>query len=68
MTETWRLDNDYYVLYTESSDIMRRIRRYYKDFKPMAEYFIHRTSRVKARQYLVPIKRKRVAIRLSKIA
>lgn len=67
MTETWRLDSDYYAMYTESTDIMRRIRRYYPDFIFMGNYF-HPNGKLKACQYRVPIQRKRVALRLSKIA
>jgi hypothetical protein len=66
MSEVWKLDNQNYVLYTESKDIMRRIKRYYKDFTFMAEY--QRNGKIFARQWLVPVKRKRVAFRLEKVA
>lgn len=62
----WKLDNEHYALYTESKDVLRRIKRYYKDFKLEGEYW-HPDGK-KGYQYLVPIKRKRSALRLSKIA
>ncbi|WP_100408435.1 hypothetical protein [Bacillus solitudinis] len=65
MTEAWKLDNEYYVIYTESKDIIRRIKRYYKDFPLMAEY--QKGNKVFAKQYRVPIKRKRVAQRLARL-
>lgn len=66
MSEVWKLNNDYYVLYTENKDVMRRIKRYYKDFELMAEY--QKENKITAKQYKVPIKRKRVAMRLANIA
>lgn len=65
MTEVWKLNDQYYALYTESKDIQRRIKRYYKDFELMAEYFTNK--KCTAKQYFVPIKRKRVAFRLSRV-
>ena len=65
MTEVWKLDNEYYCLYTENQDIMKRIRRYYTDFEIMAEYF--KFDKLIGIQYKVPIKRKRSAFRLAKI-
>ena len=66
MTEVWKLDNEYYCLYTENKDIMKRIRRYYADFEIMAEYF--KADKLIAVQYKVPIKRKRSAFHLKKVA
>jgi hypothetical protein len=66
MSECWKLDNEFYCLYTESRDIMRRVKRYYKDFSIMAEYF-DLSGKCQAIQYKVPLKRKRSAIRLAKI-
>ncbi|MBE2931310.1 hypothetical protein HPJ92_01890 [Anoxybacillus flavithermus] len=68
MTEVWKLDNKHYCLYTENTenkDIMRRIKRYYKDFDIMAEYF--KFDKLVGIQYKVPIKRKRSAFRLAKV-
>lgn len=65
MTEVWKLSSDYYCLYTESKEIMYRIRRYYPDFKIMAEYF--KFDQIKAIQYLIPVNRKRVAYRLKNV-
>jgi hypothetical protein len=66
VSEVWKLNNQNYVLYTESKDVMRRIRRYYKDFALMAEY--QKEGKIYARQWLVPIERKRAAFRLEKVA
>jgi hypothetical protein len=65
MTEVWKMDNEYYCLYTENRDIMKRIKRYYHDFDIMAEYFMY--DRLVGIQYKVPIKRKRSAFRLAKV-
>ncbi|WP_332633684.1 hypothetical protein [Halalkalibacter flavus] len=65
MTETWKLDNEHYVLYTDSKDIINRIKRYYVDFHLMATY--EKDEKVFALQYRLPIKRKRVAQRLARI-
>jgi hypothetical protein len=65
MTEVWKLDNEYYCLYTENKDIMKRIRRYYPDFEIMAEYF--KFDKLIGIQYKIPIKRKRSAFRLAKV-
>lgn len=62
MSEVWKLNKEYYTLYTENKDVIRRIKRYYKDFELMAEY--QKGDKIFARQYKVPIKRKRVAKRL----
>lgn len=65
MTEVWKC-NDFYCLYTENKDIMKRIRRYYPDFEIMAEYF--KFDKLKGIQYRVSLKRKRSAFRLAKVA
>lgn len=44
---------------------MRRIRRSYHDFEVMAEYF--KFDKLIAKQYKVPIKRKRSALHLASI-
>lgn len=64
MTEVWKMGN-VYILYTENKDIWRRVSRYYKDFELMADY--QKNGKVFARQYKVPIYRKRSAFRLAKI-
>ncbi|WBL16381.1 hypothetical protein [Sutcliffiella sp. NC1] len=63
----WKLDNEHYALYTESKEVMKRIKRYYPDFAQMGEYY-NSKGKLKGKQYRVPIKRKRSALRLSKIA
>lgn len=66
MTETWKLNNEYYCIYTENKDIMRRIKRYYHDFELMAEY--QKRNKIIGKQYKVPINRKRVILRLEKVS
>lgn len=53
----WRLDPDYLAAYTENPDIMARIRRYYRDIKVMARYYVG--GKLIALQYRVPNRRKR---------
>jgi hypothetical protein len=65
LTQVWKIDNNFYGLYTENRDIIRRIKRYYKDFEIMAEYFMF--DQLVGVQFKVPIKRKRSAFRLAKI-
>jgi hypothetical protein len=65
MTTVWKLDAEFYVLYTEDKDIMNRVKRYYKDFEQMASY--SRQGEIYALQYKVPLKRKRVAFRLANL-
>ncbi|GAB7386172.1 hypothetical protein BSNK01_00070 [Bacillaceae bacterium] len=64
MTEVWKFD-DYYCLYTTSRDIMKRIKRYYPDFRVIGEY--HRDGRIIGYQYLIPAEKKKVAFRFCKI-
>lgn len=65
MTQVWKLDDKYYCLYTESKEVMKRIRRSYHDFEIMAVYFKY--ERLTGIQYKVPIKRKRSAYHLASI-
>ncbi|MFA4134456.1 MULTISPECIES: hypothetical protein [unclassified Brevibacillus] len=53
----WRLDADYLAAYTEDTGIMARIRRYYPDVEPTAQYY--RNGKRIAVQYRVPNGRKR---------
>lgn len=59
----WRYNSDYYFGYTEDLDIMRRIKRYYDDFVPVAEY-TNADGTLIGRQYRIPALRKRSARRL----
>lgn len=65
MTDVWKLDENYYCLYTESKEVMRRIKRSYHDFEIMADYF--KNEKLKAIQFKIPIKRKRSAYHLANI-
>ncbi|UOR12194.1 hypothetical protein [Halobacillus amylolyticus] len=66
MGECWKLDNNNYALYVENLEVLRSIRRYYKDFELMATY--EKKGKVFAEQYRVPLHKKRVAKRLAKKA
>lgn len=65
MTKVWKIDNEYYCLYTESKEVMKRIRRSYHDFELMAEYY--KFDKLTGKQYKIPIKRKRSAFHLASI-
>ncbi|MEH7525813.1 hypothetical protein V7149_21465 [Bacillus sp. JJ1503] len=65
MTEVWKYDNNVYCLYTESKEVIRRIKRSYHDFEAIAEYF--KDDKLKGIQYKVPISRKRSAFHLASI-
>lgn len=62
MNKLWRLDSDSLAAYTEDRDVMRKIRRSYKDFTVMAEYY--RNGKLVALQYRVPSGRVRPIRRL----
>lgn len=64
MTEVWKMDN-VYVLYTENKKVMNRIKRSYHDFELMADY--QKDGKVFARQYKIPLQRKRSAFHLAKV-
>ncbi|MEC0253619.1 hypothetical protein [Paenibacillus lautus] len=55
----WRLDTDNLAAYTEDREVMRKIRRSYPDFVPMATY--EKDGVIFGRQYRVPSARKRSA-------
>jgi hypothetical protein len=65
MTEVWKLDNQYYAIYTDNKKVMNRIKRSYHDFEIMAEYF--KFDKLLAIQYRIPIRRKRSAFHLAEI-
>lgn len=58
----WRLSPTTLAAYTESREIMRKIKRSYPDFEEMATY--EKDGVIFARQYRIPSDRKRVARRL----
>jgi len=55
----WRLNDTEHAIYTEDTEIMRKIRRSYPDFIEMAAY--QRDGVIFARQYRIPSVRKRSA-------
>lgn len=55
----WKLNDYEHAIYTEDREVMRKIRRSYPDFTPMATY--EKDGVVFGRQYRVPSARKRSA-------
>lgn len=62
MNEIWKCDSNYLFAYTDNRGVMEKIKRSYPDFVVVGEYF--RFNKLFARQYRVPIKRKRSIVRL----
>jgi hypothetical protein len=65
MTEVWKLDNEFYCIYTQNKKVMKRIKRSYHDFIFMADYF--KNEKLIGIQYKVPVKRKRSAFHLARV-
>ena len=57
--EIWRISSDYLMAYTENRETIRQIKRSYKDFEIIADYF--KNNRLVGQQYRIPSKRKRAA-------
>lgn len=60
--EIWKLQKGYIAAYTEDLKVMKSIRRYYHDFRVMADY--SKDGRILGLQYRIPMVRRRVAERL----
>lgn len=60
--ELWRISSDYFMGYTEDRETIRKIKRSYKDFAIVADYFKH--GRLIGIQFRVPADRKIAAGRL----
>jgi hypothetical protein len=64
--EIWKLETGWLAGYTEDRDLIRRIKRYKKDWVIMAEYFIQ--DHLIGVQFKIPIKQRRSAERMFKVA
>jgi hypothetical protein len=62
--EIWRLDSDWLAGYTEDREVIRKIKRSYKDFEIMADYF--KGNRLIGVQFRIPSHRKRAAYHVFK--
>jgi hypothetical protein len=61
MRSTWWTAGDYIYAYTEDRDLMQSIRRYYPEYKIMAEYM--RDGKLYALQYRIPRRYRRTVKR-----
>lgn len=60
--ELWKLQPGWLAGYTQDRDLMRRIKRYKKDWRIMGEYF--KNGRLIGLQYKIPAKQRRSAERM----
>ncbi len=60
--ELWKLEPGWLCGYTEDRELIRRIKRYKKDFEIMADYF--RGNRLIGVQFKIPIEQRRPAERM----
>jgi hypothetical protein len=62
----WKYDKGLLCGYTEDRDLIRRIKRYKKDWTIMADYF--KGNRLIGVQFLIPIEQRRPAERMFGLA
>jgi len=62
----WKYDIGWLCGYTEDKDLIRRIKRYKKDWSIMADYF--RNGRLIGVQFKIPIEQRRSALRMFCVA
>ncbi|MGP9043141.1 hypothetical protein [Cytobacillus kochii] len=60
--ELWKLEKGWLAGWTSDRDLIRRIKRYKKDWTIMADYF--RAGRLEAVQFRIPIEQRRAAERM----
>lgn len=60
--ELWKLEKGYLAGWTSDRDLIRRIKRYKKDWTIMADYF--KNGRLQAVQFRIPIEQRRSAERM----
>lgn len=60
--EIWKLEKGWLAAYTEDRELIRRIKRYKKDWLIMADYF--RNGRLIGLQFKIPIEQRRSAERM----
>ncbi|MGG3707356.1 hypothetical protein [Heyndrickxia coagulans] len=65
-SELWRLEPGWLGGYTEDRELIRRIKRYKKDWRIMADYFKY--DRLIGVQFKIPIEQRRSAERMFGIA
>jgi hypothetical protein len=64
--DLWKLEPGWLAGYTEDRDLIRRIKRYKKDWSIMADYF--KNGQLKAVQFRIPIEQRRSAERMFGVA
>ncbi|GER71322.1 hypothetical protein BpJC7_26250 [Weizmannia acidilactici] len=64
--DLWRLEPGWLAGYTEDRELIRRIKRYKKDWRIMADYFKY--DRLVGVQFKIPIEQRRSAKRMFGIA
>lgn len=62
----WKYETGWLCGYTEDRDLIRRIKRYKKDWSIMADYF--RNGRLIGVQFKIPIEQRRSAERMFGVA
>ncbi|WP_057766099.1 hypothetical protein [Cytobacillus praedii] len=62
----WKYDTGWLCGYTEDRDLIRRIKRYKRDWSIMADYF--RNGRLTGVQFKIPIEQRRPAERMFNVA
>jgi hypothetical protein len=60
--ELWKLETGWLASYTEDKELIRRIKRYKKDWRIMADYF--KQDRLIGVQFKIPIEQRRSAERM----
>lgn len=60
--EIWKYDKGLLCGYTEDRDLIRRIKRYKKDWTIIADYF--KGNRLIGVQFIIPIEQRRAAERM----
>jgi hypothetical protein len=58
----WKYETGWLCGYTEDRDLIRRVKRYKKDWSIMADYF--KNGRLIGVQFLIPIEQRRPAERM----
>lgn len=64
--EIWKLEKGWLAGYTEDRELIRRIKRYKKDWTIMADYF--KGGQLIAVQFRIPIEQRRSAERMFNLA
>jgi hypothetical protein len=62
VNELWKLEKGWLAGYTENKELIRRIKRYKKDWRIMVDYF--KQDRLIGVQFKIPIEQRRSAERM----